>query len=416
VPHRFVATCTRGAEAVLADELHEFGINATPDNGAVRFMGSLELGYRACLWSRVASRVLVVLDRFWCPHADALYEGIANVPWGDHFLRGTTFAVTFVGHSQTLRHSQFSARRTKDAVVDRLRHDRGQRPDVDLRNPDLRVHVHLRNDRAIVSIDLAGVPLHERGGQRQAEAAPLKENLAAACLRLAGWPAIAARGGPFVDPMCGSGTLVSEAAGMALNLAPGLLRRRWGFLGWAGHRPANWRKLIRQAEERVRDDISGPVAFGSDADPAVIAKARLNLTALHVDHAASVVVKGLDDVRPPRRALTDAPRGLVLVNPPYGARLGDVDSLKPLYARLGDGLRRQFMGWHAAVLTGSKPLAQSIGLRPSRRHPLFNGRIDCRLLEFPISDKAPTSDHRAPGWRDREETEQAPAGGVAGEE
>lgn len=401
VPMRtsFVATCPPGLEALLAEELRELGVEVLVDDaarrrGAVAFTGPLEAGYRAVLWSRVASRVLLALEVVDAGTADALYEGARALPWADHLSVDRTFAVTAVGASDAGDDRRFLALRTKDAIVDALRASRGRRPDVDRAAPDVGVHVWLDGARATVSIDLSGEALHRRGrGRRDGGAAPVKENVAAALLRFVGWPARAGAGAPLVDPMCGSGTLLLEAARIARDEAPGLGRRRLGPEGWLGHDPALAARLEREAEARRAAARGRPLALvGHDASGEAVERARRNLARAGLGDVP-VRVGELDDLAPP----DGVDPGVVVVNPPYGARLGDEITLGPLHGRLGDVLRRRFLGWTVGVLTGSPRLAKAIGLRPEARLSVLHGGLDARFLRIPIAAHAPAG--AGPGWR-----------------
>lgn len=382
---RFNLPAALGTEDVLVDELAELGIEArTSGRGAISFLGQLEDGYRACLWARTATRVLLEIGHFPAETADQLYQGVSKIHWKDHMGPESSLAVTFAGSSQGINNTQFGARRTKDAVVDQLRSPSGQRPRVDLKNPDLRLNVHLRKGKATVAIDLSGESLHLRGTRAVGGPAPLKETLAATILRIAEWPRLAKEGAPLLDPMCGSGTLLLEAAGYALDIAPGLNRQRWGFSAWRGHNAALWKSLCREASAR-RDTAASrkPLLFGSDKSANQIQASlrnaeRAGLGALLHLQRCEVAERGTPS--------TDLP-GLVVTNPPYGARIGDAQSLVPLYRNLGDMLRQRFLGWNAFVLVDKGPLIGKIGLKPKRRHVLFNGPIECRLLEIPISSR-----------------------------
>ncbi len=380
---RFNLPAALGTEETLVSELAELGIDArTSGRGAVSFLGPLEQGYRACLWSRTATRVLLEVAHFPAETAEQLYRGVSKVPWKEHLGTDSSLAVTFSGSSQGINNSQFGARRTKDAIVDQLRSPSGQRPSVNLKNPDLRLNVHLRNGKATLAIDLSGESLHLRGTRAVGGPAPLKETLAATILRIAEWPRLCREGAPLLDPMCGSGTLLLEAAGYALDIAPGLNRKRWGFSGWRGHDAAVWKRLCREASAR-RDAAAGrkPLLFGSDKSANQIQASLKNAERaglgplLHLQRC-EVAERGVPSSEMP---------GLVITNPPYGARIGDADSLVPLYRNLGDMLRQRFLGWNAFVLVDKGPLIGRIGLKPARRHVLFNGPIECRLLEIPIS-------------------------------
>jgi 23S rRNA (guanine2445-N2)-methyltransferase / 23S rRNA (guanine2069-N7)-methyltransferase len=392
-----VATCPLGTERVLAEELASAGLpDVVAAEGAVTFGGGLDAAYRACLWSRVASRVLWPVARFEAPDADALYEGAMAVAWEDHLAPEGTFAVRCAGRHPELTDLRYAALKTKDAIADRLRGVRGRRPNVDRRQPDVQVHVHFDGARATASIDLSGEPLHRRGYRPRHAPAPLKETLAAAILHLAGWPGAARREAALVDPLCGSGTLLVEAVGMARDLAPGLGRARFGFEGWPGHEPDRWRRCVDEARERARRGAALEVrVFGRDADGAALEAARESLQGAGAGGVVSLERGELADAQPPV-----AEPGVVVTNPPYGERLGDAASLIPLYETLGDVLRRRFLGWDAFVLTGNRDLARHVGLKPRRRHKLFNGPIECRLLHYPIA-AAPVQGGGGPRWRGR---------------
>ncbi len=394
MPTTFVATTTRGAEAVLAAELAAVGCrDLREERGAVRFSGPLSDGYRACLWSRIASRILLQLDRFPVRSAEDLYRGVRRSPWAVHIDPRGTLAVDFVGSSAAIRDARFGAMKTKDAIVDRVRDDRGRRPGVDLRQPDLRINVHLRRGWATLSLDLSGEPLHRRGWGREAGPAPLKETLAAALLWLADWPAVAAAGAALVDPVCGSGTFALEAAGIALNRAPGLARRRWGFSRWLQHDERTWRRLCRSAAEAARPPDQAPPILGCDLDPGMVRLARQNATRAGLEDAVRLVRRDLEDLSPPRGAAT----GILVANPPFGERLSDARTAGALYGRLGDLLRRRFPGWTGWILAGSPALAKEVGLKPAVRHIVHNGPLECRWLGYPISETPVIGS--GPGWR-----------------
>ena len=385
----FFATAPRNLESLLAEELRVLGLPGVSESrGGARFTGGLADAYRACLWSRVANRVLLPIARFPAPNAEALYAGAGAIPWEDHLAARRTFAVHLDSAQSQLSHSRFGALKVKDAIVDRLRERTGARPDVRTERPDVQVNVWLLRDEATVSIDLAGESLHRRGYREQGSAAPLKENLAAALLLRAGWPQIAAEGGALLDPMCGSGTLTVEAALIAADIAPGLLRRHWGFAGWLGHEPALWDRLIAEAEERRSAGLArlGSVR-GYDRDPSAIRIALANLARAGLAGRVHFERRELADCTPGR----EGDRGLVIVNPPYGERLGAGSDLPALYAQLGAVLRERFLGWRAAVFTGNPELGHELGLRARRYHSLYNGPIECRLLHFEIAPEAFTS-------------------------
>jgi 23S rRNA (guanine2445-N2)-methyltransferase / 23S rRNA (guanine2069-N7)-methyltransferase len=381
--HEFFAACPRHVPDLLATELRGLGLEVTREYPAgVGFAGPLRDGYHACLASRCASRVLLTLGSVPLDSPEAMYEAIRALPWEEHLAPEGTLAIDVVGQGPSwLRHSQFAAQKAKDAIVDRMRECHGMRPSVDLASPDLRLNLSLMRERGSIAIDLSGEPLHRRGYRQSGVEAPLNENLAAALLLRCGWPAIAASGGAFVDPMCGSGTLVIEAALMAADVAPGLLRRRFGFERWLGHDAAAWDDLRTAALARRRPEALAPGRCrGYDRDQTAIRAALANSGRSGVgDHL------GFE-----RRELAQLPRatqahGLVLVNPPYGARLEESATLEPLYGQLGSQLMACFPGWEAGVFTGNPPLGRALRLRAYRAHTFFNGPIECRLLRFELT-------------------------------
>lgn len=388
-------TCPRGLEGVLAEELRPLGLEAAESTLGVTARGTLEGAYRACLWSRVANRVLLPVGRFAAEGEDALYAGVRGIRWREHLDPRGTLAVAFTGGGEAIRHTHFGALRTKDAIVDQLREETGTRPQVDTEQPDVRVHVHLHAGEATVSIDLSGESLHRRGWRGEAREAPLKENVAAGVLYLAGWPARAKEGAPFVDPMCGAGTLPIEAAMMAGDVAPGLDRARFGFEGWRGHDAGLWRRLREEAEARaVRDPARLPAVRGFDADAQAVKVARRNAARAKLDRVVAFAERPFDALGAEEAG---GRPGVLVVNPPWGERLGEARELGALYQAIGDALKRRFPGWSAFVLTGSLALAKRIGLRPAKRHVLVSGGIECRLLDLPIAAEAPGE--AEPAWR-----------------
>lgn len=390
----FFAAASRGTEDVLARELEQLGLApVTAARAGVAFGRSLIDGYRACLWSRVASRVLMPLAVFDAADPDDLYGGVHAVDWTAHLGPERTLAVNVAGRHSPIGPSHFIALKVKDAIVDRIREAEGARPSVDKRDPDVRIHVHAGTEQVTVSIDLAGQGLHHRGHERSRAAAPLRENLAAALLRLADWPELATTS-QLLDPMCGSGTILAEAAGMALDVAPGLSRGRLGAEGWRQHDAGIWKGLCEEARTRAREGRGRTVRIaGCDASRAAVRTARDYLARAGFAQNVTLDVKNLSEARP----LGDG-AGILITNPPYGERLGEAGELGPLYEMLGDVMKRRFPGWTAWVLGGNRALEKRIGLRPAAKLVLFNGPIECRFLKFPISDARPTS-QRGPGWR-----------------
>ncbi len=316
--HALFATAPKGVEPLLERELADLGCADTKQRkGGVSFSGGLVEAYRACLWSRTASRVLLSLAELPADSVEGLYAGVAALPWEDHLDPDGTLAVDFVGTSAAFKHSRFGAQKIKDAIVDRLRERTGRRPSVSLDRPDLRINVHLARERAQVAIDLSGEALHRRGYRAAPVTAPLKENLAAALLIKSGWPEIAAAGGALLDPMCGSGSLPLEAALIAGDRAPGLLRSTWGFNGWLRHDPALWGELLDEARQRAAAGQAGlPLIVGSDRDPSAVSAARTNAGAAGLGGLLRLERRELAEVEPP------AAGGLLIVNPPTASAWG----------------------------------------------------------------------------------------------
>ena len=381
----FFASCPKGLEYLLVDELKALGAGGVREALAgVHFAGELDAGYCACLWSRLASRVLMPIVEFPAADGDELYAGARAIDWREHMDIATSFAVDAVGATSAITHSQYAALRVKDAIVDAFREATGERPNVDTENPGLRVNLVLRRDKAIVSINLSGAPLHQRGYRKGAGLAPLKENLAAAMLLRAGWPAIYAGGGGLVDPLCGSGTLPIEAALMAADVAPGLRRTQWGFLGWRGHDAALWKTLHGEAQLRATAGLQSlrPVFFGFDANPAVLNEARRNAQEALLSGFIQIGRQSLEHLHRPHEL---GQPGLVITNPPYAERMGDDADVIALYRLLGTKLKAEFPGWRASVIAADEAHGHALGLRADKRYKLYNGAIECTLLNIDIA-------------------------------
>ncbi|MEQ1439363.1 bifunctional 23S rRNA (guanine(2069)-N(7))-methyltransferase RlmK/23S rRNA (guanine(2445)-N(2))-methyltransferase RlmL [Fontimonas sp. SYSU GA230001] len=375
-------TCPRGVESLLGVELAGLGVTELRERtGGVAGRATLETAYRACLWSRVASRVLMPLRSFPIPDADALYAGARTQPWSELFDAGSSFAIEVAGRSPTLTHTHYAGLKVKDAIADHFRDTGRPRPNVDTERPDIRIHLHLDRENATLSLDLAGDSLHRRGYRREGVEAPLKENLAAAILVRAGWPALAAQGAPLFDPMCGSGTLLIEGAWIAADMAPGLLRTRWGFERWLDHRPAVWKRLREEAQARRDAGLAAPAPAiaGRDLDARALSAARQNVRQAGLEGRIALETGDALESHP----VGDKP-GLVVTNPPYGERLGDEAELIKLYSLLGVHLKQHFGGWRAAVFTSRPDLGQRMGLSADAMHTLYNGAIACKLLCFGI--------------------------------
>jgi 23S rRNA (guanine2445-N2)-methyltransferase / 23S rRNA (guanine2069-N7)-methyltransferase len=395
---RFLASVPRGLADLLATELAGLGAEDVRERTThVEFGGSLESGYRACLESRLANRIFLEIARFEAPDADAYYAEARSLEWSRHLAPGATLACDFSGNHPAITHSHFGALRLKDAIVDALRERTGSRPDIVTEQPDVRVHAHADGVRIALSIDLSGESLHRRGYRAGAGEAPLKENVAAGILVRAGWAQLAQRGAEFLDPMCGSGTLVIEAALIAAGCAPALRRSHFGFLGWRGHEPALWQRVRSDAEGRCKSGEQPSVLIrGQDIDPAAVRMARANAERAGVAGWVSFEARPLSAAAPAASPAAD-PReaaGLLCTNPPYGVRLQEPESARAVHRELGAVLRARFTDWTAAILTGAPELGMELGLRAARTHALWNGPIECRLLRIriePASVRSPGS-------------------------
>ncbi|RRV16041.1 bifunctional 23S rRNA (guanine(2069)-N(7))-methyltransferase RlmK/23S rRNA (guanine(2445)-N(2))-methyltransferase RlmL [Pseudomonas saudiphocaensis] len=378
--HELILTCPKGLEGLLLEETINLGLEeAREQTAAIRGQGSLEVAYRLCLWSRLANRVLLVLDRFTTTNAETLYDGVYRIDWAEHLEPGGTLAVEFSGHGSGIDNTHFGALKVKDAIVDRLRTPAGERPSVDKLNPDLRVHLRLDRGQAVLSLDMSGHSLHQRGYRLQQGAAPLKENLAAAVLIRAGWPRIAAEGGALTDPMCGVGTFLVEGAMMAADIAPNLRRERWGFSAWLGHVPALWNRLHDEARARAEAGMARQPLWirGYEADPRLIQPAKNNIERAGLSSWIRVYQGDVATFEP---RPDQNQKGLVICNPPYGERLGDEASLVYLYQNLGERLRQACLGWEAAVLTSAPDLGKRMGIRSHKQYAFWNGALPCKLL------------------------------------
>jgi putative N6-adenine-specific DNA methylase len=372
---RFFATCARGLEPVLAAELHELGAaQVEPGRGGVAFAGDQVLLYRANLWLRTAIRVLRPILEAPAASPEELYDAVRGLDWSRYLTPEHTLAVDCNVRDSQITHSKYAALKVKDAICDQFVERCGRRPSVDVDEPMLGLNLHVYRDQAVLSLDSSGESLHKRGYRPIQTKAPLNEALAAALVLLSGW-----RGEtPFVDPLCGSGTLPIEAAWLALRRPPGLTRRRFGFQGWMDFDVALWAELRDEARRSVLKQLPAPV-LGSDVRRDAIALATANARAAGIGHLLHFEVKALKDFRPP-----DGPPGTILCNPPYGERIGEERELRELYRTLGAVFQEHCRGWTAFVFTGNAMLAKQIGLKPVEQVPLFNGQIRCRLLKYEL--------------------------------
>jgi putative N6-adenine-specific DNA methylase len=370
---RFFATCGRGIEPILADELLALGAaDVAPGRGGVHFAGDRSTLYRANLWLRTAIRVLWPILEAPVESPEQLYDAVRSVDWSRYLTPDHTLAVDCNVRDSAITHSKYAALKTKDAICDQFIDRCGRRPSVDVDEPMIGFNLHIYRNQAVLSLESSGESLHKRGYRPILTRAPLNEALAAAILLQTGW-----RGRtPLVDPLCGSGTLPIEATWLALCRPPGLTRRRFGFQGWMDFDIATWTELRDEARAGVAKTLAAPIA-GSDERSDAIAFARDNARAAGVGHLVRFEKKHLRDARPP-----SAEPGTVVCNPPYGERIGEEKELRSLYQLLGEVFQTHWRGWSTFVFTGNPRLARCIGPAPAAEWPLFNGKIPCRLLRF----------------------------------
>ncbi len=368
---RLFSPCPRGLEPVLAQELAELGArDPTPLEGGVAYGGDLAVCYRVNLASRIASRVLWQVAEGAYRNEQDVYDAVSSLPWPVWFGPGNTIRVNVAATRCRLKSLDYVTLRIKDAICDRFRAEQGGRPDVDTRSPDVRVHAFLDDRRLVLYLDTSGEPLFKRGLRTASAEAPIRENLAAGILRLTGWKP----GVPLLDPMCGSGTFLLEAAQMALQIPAGL-KRSFAFEKLAFHDPLLWQEVRREAESRIRRTSPGPI-YGADVDAGAVRAAAANLRAAGLIEVVQLRRADVLELPPP------APSGILVANPPYAVRLGERDALGAFYPRLGDALKARFAGWSVYLLTADLRLPRLIRLKPTRRVPLFNGALECRLFEF----------------------------------
>jgi 23S rRNA (guanine2445-N2)-methyltransferase / 23S rRNA (guanine2069-N7)-methyltransferase len=397
--YQLFATTPKAMETILAEELQALGIkHIKPTLAGVAFEGDLETAYRACLWSRTANRILLVLSSFEVKTQDDLYYGVKRINWFEHLQPEGSFAVSFSAkNSPVINNTHFGALKVKDAIVDQMRAKFHKRPNINTEQPDIRINVYLHGTMAQLSLDLSGESLHRRGYRDINIKAPIKENLAAAMLLRSGWPEIAKQQGSLIDPMCGSGTLLLEGAMIAADYAPGLLRDYFGFVGWKKHDAECWQALRAEAEQRKAAGFEKlPVIVGFDQNRHTINAALTHIANAGLQHKIHVERRDIGDAQP---AESWKP-GLVICNPPYGERLGDEQETAELYKRFGDTLKTHFAGWKAAMIISNPELDFRLGIRSQKPITLFNGALECKLLRFNIEEsafftpKAKTQDER----------------------
>ena len=381
------ATTARGFEELLKSELTELGAqDAKVAQGGVHYWADDETLYRTLLWSRLSSRILLPIVQAKVFSDLDLYSAVVGVNWLDYFDEKVHFFVDFNGTNQEIRHTQFGAMRVKDGIVDYFERHGRARPNVDKEQPDIRIHAYLNRDDVVLSLDLSGDALHMRGYREDTGKAPLRETLAAAIVLRSGWR----KGTPLVDPMCGSGTLLIEAAQMEAQIAPQLYRLHWGFDFWQGHNQVAWEKVKEEAlalaeAEKQRENL--PYFYGFDLDHRVLQKAKQNAKNAGVAHLMQWQQGDVATIKNPSPNVA----GTVICNPPYGERLGTTPALIALYSVFGQRLKQQFAGWNASIFSGEPSLLDCLRLRSHRQFKAKNGPLDCVQKNYQIAERAEQS-------------------------
>jgi putative N6-adenine-specific DNA methylase len=369
--HQFFAPCPRGLAPALAEELAGLGAkDPKAADAGVSFSGPFELVYIANLHSRIASRILWRVAHFPYRTEDEVYQGATRVQWNHHFNADRTIKVETNAHRSPVKSLDFITLRVKDAIADQFRGATGKRPSVETRQPDVRIHVFLDDQTCTLYVDTSGESLFKRGRRDHVGEAPLKKNLAAGILRLAGWTP----GMPLLDPMCGAGTFLSEAAEMSLGRAPGR-HRDFAFAKLARFNEATWDRMVANAKKVERPLEKLPI-HGSDLQGRSLGHAALNLREAGLEDAVTLKQANLLELSPPTAG------GFIVTNPPYGVRLGEKEDLAQFYPRLGDTLKQKFDGWTAFIFSGDPELPKLIRLKPARKTVLYNGALECRLYEY----------------------------------
>ena len=369
--NQYFATCPRGLEALLTNEIKASGAtDIKPTDGGVAFAGELSVCYSANLHSRLATRILMQVGRGNYATEDDLYQAAYKLNWPNWFDVKHDFMVKVTGVKCPLKSLEFATLRIKDAVCDKFRQAVDSRPYIDTKNPSVRIHAYLTVDAYVYYVDTSGDALYQRGNRKASIEAPLRENLAAGILQLSGWQV----GQPLLDPMCGSGTFLLEAAMMALNIAPGL-NRGFGFEKLKNFESDTWKKIKNAALKNVRL-TSFQKLYGSDNDLRAVRVAKQNLEAADLLEAVQLSHVEFTVLVPP------ADNGVLVANPPYGVRIGEDEELALLYPKMGEALKRKFAGWNTYFLTNDLRMPKLMRLTPSKRTPLFNGPLECRLFEI----------------------------------
>ena len=370
-PNRYFATCPRGLEQLLADELMQTGAKALkPTDGGVSFDGSWAVCYSANLHSRIATRILWQVGRGKYLNEEDLFDAAYKLNWPQWFEVKHDFMVKVTGVKCPLKSLEFATLKIKDAVCDKFRLAVGSRPYIDTKTPAVRIHAYLAAEEYQFYVDTSGSDLYQRGNRGASIEAPLRENLAAGILKLSGWKI----GQPLLDPMCGSGTFLLEAAMVALNIAPGL-NRSFGFEKLKTFESDKWKKIKNQAIAQAKP-VSFQKIYGSDLDLRAVRVSKQNLETAGLLEAVQLAHTDIVNVVPP------AVSGVLIANPPYGVRIGEDEELAALYPKIGEALKHKFAGWNTYFLTNDLRMPKLMRLSPSKRTPLFNGPLECRLFEI----------------------------------
>jgi len=369
---QMIAKTLSGLEEILADELHALSAtDITTGNRVVTFTGTIETLYKANLYSRTALRILRPLERFTATTEDELYQAVHQMDWGQYLQTNDTLAVDSFVSSENFGHSKYVALKVKDAIVDHFLNRTGRRPSVEVENPDLRINIHISGENCTLSLDSSGKPLSKRGYRLERTPAPLNEALAAGIILLSGWQG----DNPFVDPMCGSGTFLIEAAMLAKNMAPGIFRKKFGFMRWRDYDENLWMKIREKAHARV--NALETKILGGDISGQAVEVASQNIKRIGFAQDIKVKQGSMENF------LSPLGNGILITNPPYGERLKK-DNLDEFYKMIGDTLKQNYTGYAAWVLSGNKSALQKLGLRTSKKMTLWNGALECKLHKYEL--------------------------------
>lgn len=367
-----VAKTQFGLEEVLATELRNIGAtDVEVHNRAVSFTGDLRIMYKANLWLRTALKVLLPIEKFKAKNETQLYDGIKKVKWDDYLDKEGRFVIRTSLKSDFFNHSQYVSLKSKDAIADQFRDKYGIRPSVDLTHPDLSIDIHINKDEVTVSLDSSAESLHRRGYRTDSTLAPINEVTAAGMILLTGWNGE----GNYVDPMCGSGTLLIEAAMIAKNMPPNLNRAQFGFERWKNYDPALFAQVREEAVAAIRESKAS--IFGSDKTFKAIEISRENITRAGLDEDIKVSNKRFEEVKGPEGG------GIMIINPPYGERL-PIEEIGAFYKMMGDQMKKEFNGYDVWVISSNIPALKMTGLAPSKKIMLYNGALECRFHKFEI--------------------------------